>query len=54
MRAEFGSYELNEPPFEDWCPMAKAYHRLEEDRKLLEAEKIRSLRRREFPDEPEQ
>ena len=33
MRAEFGSYALSEPPFEEWCPMAKALQRQEEDRR---------------------
>ena len=38
MRAEFGSYALSEPPFEEWCPMAKALQRQEEDRRRFEAE----------------
>ena len=52
MRAEFGSYALSEPPFEEWCPMAKALQRQEEDRRRFEAEQLKALHPREFPDDP--
>ena len=52
MRAEFGSYALSDPPFEEWCPMAKALQRQEEDRRRFEAEQLKALHRREFPDDP--
>ena len=52
MRAEFGSYTLNEPPFEEWCPMAKALQRQEEDRQCFEAEQLKALHQREFPEDP--
>ena len=52
MRAEFGSYALSEPPFEAWCPMAKALQRQEEDRQRFEAEQLKALHCREFPDDP--
>ena len=52
MRAEFGSYTQNEPPFEDWCPMAKALRRQEEERRRFEAEQLKALHQREFPDDP--
>ena len=54
MRAEFGSYTLNEPPFEQWCPMAKALRLQENDRRRFEAEQLKALHRREFPDYPEE
>jgi len=53
MRAQFGSYALNEPPFEDWCPMAQALRRQEEERRRFEAEQLKALHRREFPEDPE-
>lgn len=52
MRAEFGSYRLNEPPFEDWCPMAEALRRQEDDRRRFEADKMKALHHREFPEDP--
>ena len=52
MRAEFGSYALSEPPFEAWCPMAKALQRQEEGRQRFEAEQLKALHCREFPDDP--
>ena len=52
MRAEFGSYTLNEPPFEDWCPMAKALRRYEEERRRFEDQQRKALHHREFPDDP--
>ena len=52
MRAEFGSYALNEPPFEDWCPMAKALRSMEEERLRFEAEQRKALLHREFPGDP--
>ena len=54
MQAEFGSYTLNEPPFEQWCPMAKALRLQENDRRRFEAEQLKALHRREFPDDPEE
>ena len=53
MRAECGSYMLNEPAFEDWCPMAKALQLQEADRRRFEADKRKALHHREFPDDPE-
>jgi hypothetical protein len=52
MRAEFGSYALSEPPFEEWCPMAKALQRQDEERRRFEAEQRKALHHREFPDDP--
>lgn len=52
MRAEFGCYTLSEPPFEDWCPMARALQRQEEDRRQFETEQLKALHRREFPNDP--
>ena len=54
MRAEFGSYTLNEPAFEDWCPMAKALQLQEADRRRFEADQRKALHHREFPDDPEE
>jgi hypothetical protein len=53
MRAQFGSYALNEPLFEDWCPMAQALRRQDEERRRFEAEQLKALHRREFPEDPE-
>ena len=53
MRAEFGSYTLNEPALEDWCPMAKALQLQEADRRRFEADQRKALHHREFPDDPE-
>jgi hypothetical protein len=53
MRAEFGYYSLNEPPFEDWCPYARAAAALDQERRQFEAEQLRALHHREFPDDPE-
>ncbi len=52
MRAEFGSYSLNGPPFEDWCPMAKALRLQDQERRHFEAEQLKALHHREFPDDP--
>ena len=54
MRAEFGSYTLNEPAFEDWCPMAKALQLQEEDQRRFEADQRKALHHREFPNDPEE
>ena len=53
MRAEFGSYRLNQPPFEDWCPMAKAARLQDEARRRFEADQLKALHHREFPDDPD-
>ncbi|MEN9387738.1 MAG: hypothetical protein RLZZ255_714 [Cyanobacteriota bacterium] len=52
MRAQFGSYALNEPPFEDWCLMAQALRRQEKERRRFETEQLKALHRREFPEDP--
>lgn len=51
---QFGSYTLNEPTFEDWCAMAKAQRLQENDRRHFEADPLKALHRREFPDDPEE
>ena len=51
MRAQFGSYTLNEPPFEEWCPYAKEMNHLDEERRRFEADKLAELHQRFFPDD---
>lgn len=52
MRAEFGCYELSDPPFEEWCPFARAAAAQDAARLAQEAEVRRALHAREFPDDP--
>jgi hypothetical protein len=51
MRAEFACYTLSEPPFEEWCPFAKAAHRQDNARKSFEAQALETLHAREFPED---
>lgn len=51
MRAQFGSYTLNEPPFEEWCLYARERQHQEEERRRFEADKLAELHQRFFPDD---
>ena len=48
MRAQFGSYTLNSPPFEEWCAYAKDVQLQEEERRRFEADKLAELHQRFF------
>lgn len=52
MRAEFGCYSLSEPPFEDWCPFARAVQQLDQERQAIEAEQLEALRQQQHHQEP--
>lgn len=49
MRAQFGSFNLNDPPLEQWCLLARQEHAEEEERRRFEAEKLSELRQQLFP-----
>lgn len=51
VRVQFGSYDHNEPAFEDWCLYARAQRQEEEQRRQFESEKLTELRQRLFPGE---
>lgn len=52
MRAQFGSYNMSEPPFEEWCLLARQERAREEERRLYENRRLSELRQQLFPPNP--